>query len=77
MKKPASLYQRNVTLLELLDRVLDKGVFISGDVVLSVADVELIVIDLRLLVCSQETLNRLKAKYTSPQLRDSNEPASP
>lgn len=77
MKKPASLYQRNVTLLELLDRVLDKGVYISGDVVLSVADVELIVIDLRLLVCSQETLNRLKAKYTSPQLRDSNEPTSP
>ncbi|MFQ3598473.1 MAG: gas vesicle protein [Chloroherpetonaceae bacterium] len=75
MKKPASMHSRNTTLLELLDRVLDKGVFISGDVVLSVADVELIVIDLRLLVCSQETLNRLKAKYTAPQLRNSNEPS--
>lgn len=69
------MYQRNTTLLELLDRVLDKGVFISGDVVLSVADVELIVIDLRLLVCSQETLNRLKVKYAAPQLRTSNEPS--
>ncbi len=76
MKTPVSTPQRNITLLELLDRVLDKGVFISGDIVLSVADVELIVIDLRLLVCSQETLNRLKAKYTAPQLRNSNEPLS-
>ncbi len=76
MKTLASTHQRNVTLLELLDRVLDKGVFISGDVVLSVADVELIVIDLRLLVCSQETLNRLKSKYNPPQLRESNEPKS-
>lgn len=74
MKTLASTHQRNVTLLELLDRALDKGVFISGDVVLSVADVELIVIDLRLLVCSQETLNRLKSKYNPPQLRESNEP---
>ncbi len=69
------MHSRNTTLLELLDHVLDKGVFISGDVVLSVADVELIVIDLRLLVCSQETLNRLKTKYTTPQLRNPNEPA--
>lgn len=75
MKKASSIHQRNTTLLELLDRVLDKGVFISGDVVLSVADVELVVIDLRLLVCSQETLNRLKAKYSAPQLRESNEPS--
>ncbi len=71
------MHSRNTTLLELLDRVLDKGVFISGDIVLSVADVELIVIDLRLLVCSQDTLNRLKAKYSASQLRNSNEPPSP
>jgi len=76
MEKTKSLYQRNVTLLELLDRVLDKGVFVSGDIVLSVADVELVAIDLRLLICSQETLNRLKAKYHAPQLRKSNEPTS-
>ena len=76
MEKTKSLYQRNVTLLELLDRVLDKGVFVSGDIVLSVADVELVAIDLRLLICSQETLNRLKAKYHAPQPRISNEPTS-
>jgi hypothetical protein len=62
-EKTSALRQRNVTLLELLDRVLDKGVFVSGDVIVSVAGVDLIVIDLRLLVCSQETLNRLKAKH--------------
>ncbi|MGQ9804459.1 MAG: gas vesicle protein [Chlorobiales bacterium] len=76
MKKASSIHQRNTTLLELLDHVLDKGVFISGDIVLSVADVELVVIDLRLLVCSQETLNRLKAKYNPPQLRKSNDPST-
>ncbi len=76
MEKTKSLYQRNVTLLELLDRVLDKGVFISGDIVLSVADVELVVLDLRLLICSQDTLNRLKTKYQAPQPRISNEPTS-
>jgi len=76
MEKTKSLYQRNVTLLELLDRVLDKGVFVYGDIVLSVADVELVAIDLRLLICSQETLNRLKTKYHAPQLRKSNEPTA-
>ena len=33
---------KDVTLLEVLDRVLDKGVIIAGDIVISVADVDLI-----------------------------------
>ena len=42
--------QREVTLLDLVDRVLEKGVLISGDIVLSVADVDLVRLDLRLLL---------------------------
>lgn len=47
--------ERRITLLETLDRVLNKGVVIAGDVTISVADVDLIYVGLRLLLCSVET----------------------
>ncbi|NJO82670.1 MAG: gas vesicle protein, partial [Blastochloris sp.] len=43
---------------ELLDRALDKGVVLWGDVTLSVADVDLIYVGLRVLLTSVETANR-------------------
>lgn len=36
------------TLVDLLDRVIDRGVVISGDVVLSVAGIDLVHLELRL-----------------------------
>ncbi len=48
---------RQVTLLETLDRVLNLGVVIAGDVTLSVADVDLIYLGLRVLLSSVETAN--------------------
>ena len=56
----AATAQRDVTLLELLDRVLDKGVVVAGDLVISVADVDLIYVGLRLLLSSVETMERLR-----------------
>ncbi|PTL36249.1 gas vesicle protein [Candidatus Methylomirabilis limnetica] len=53
--RPASSLERQVTLLETLDRLLNKGVVVAGDVTLSVADVDLIYVGLRLLLCSVET----------------------
>ncbi len=47
--------ERQVTLLETLDRLLNKGVVVAGDVTLSVADVDLIYLGLRLLLSSVET----------------------
>jgi hypothetical protein len=47
-----------VTLLELLDRVLDKGVVLTGDVTLSVADVDLVYVGLRVLLSSVEAMQR-------------------
>jgi Gas vesicle protein len=41
-----------VNLLDILDRVLDKGLVIAGDVRVSLANVELLTIRIRLLVCS-------------------------
>jgi hypothetical protein len=43
---------KNVTLLELLDLILDKGVVISGDIIISVADVDLVYLSLRVLLAS-------------------------
>jgi hypothetical protein len=42
----------SVTLIEVLDRVLDKGLVVAGDIRISLASVELLSIQLRLLVCS-------------------------
>lgn len=50
--------ESEVTLLELLDRVLDKGVVLAGDITLSVADVDLIYVGLRVLISSVEGMNR-------------------
>jgi len=43
------------TLVELLDRLLNTGVVLTGDVNISVADIELISLRLQLLLCSAET----------------------
>ena len=40
---------------DLLNHVLDKGVVVSGTVTISVADIDLLVLDLRLLLTSVET----------------------
>ena len=39
-------------LVEILDRVLDKGLVIAGDIKINLANVELLTIQVRLLVCS-------------------------
>jgi hypothetical protein len=40
---------------DLLNHVLDKGVVISGTVTLSIANIDLLLVDLRLLLTSVET----------------------
>ena len=43
---------RSTGLVEVLDRVLDKGLVVAGDISISLANVELLTIRIRLLVCS-------------------------
>jgi hypothetical protein len=43
---------------DLLNHVLDKGVVIGGSVTISIADIDLLVLDLRLLLTSVETAMR-------------------
>lgn len=48
--------QHEITLVELVDRVLNKGVVLSGDIMLSVADVDLVYVGLRVLLSSVPAL---------------------
>ena len=43
---------RSHGLVEILDRVLDKGLVIAGDIKINLANVELLTIQVRLLICS-------------------------
>jgi Gas vesicle protein len=43
---------RSTGLVDVLDRVLDKGLVVAGDVKVSLAEVELLTIRIRLLICS-------------------------
>lgn len=43
---------RSHGLVDILDRVLDKGLVIAGDIKINLANVELLTIQVRLLICS-------------------------
>lgn len=47
---------QHVTLLELLDRLLDRGVVVRGEILLSVADIDLVYLNLGLLLSSVKTV---------------------
>ena len=49
---------RQVALVDLLDRLLSGGVVITGDIVLSIADIDLVRISLRALIVSVSSENR-------------------
>ena len=58
---------------DLLNHVLDKGVVIGGSVTISVADIDLLVLDLRLLLTSVETSMRRGISQTMEQLTSGTE----
>ena len=49
---------RQLTLLDVLDRILDKGVVITGDITLSFASVDLLSLKINLVIASLETAKR-------------------
>lgn len=59
--RESTALQQQVTLIELVDRVLNKGVTLTGDITLSVADVDLVYVGLRVLLASVGTIERLEA----------------
>lgn len=61
MSARPSTEAEEVALLELLDRVIDHGVVLVGDVTIAVADVDLIYVGLRVLLTSVERAEQLRA----------------
>ena len=56
MSTSAHALKQDVALVEVVARVLNKGVVLTGDVTLSVAGVDLVYVGLRLLLASVSTL---------------------
>jgi Gas vesicle protein len=54
----AASRQRDIALIDLLDRLLDGGVVLAGDITLAVADVDLVYVGLRALVSSVAVAER-------------------
>ena len=58
MSTEAVTHARDIALVDLVDRLLDKGVVLTGDITLSVAGVDLVYVGLRALVSSVATAER-------------------
>jgi len=62
------LEEADLSLLETLDHVLNKGLVIAGEITISVADVDLIFLGLNVLVSSVETANEVVRSRADRQL---------
>ena len=51
-------HHRQISLCETLDRILNKGVVVAGEVVISVAGIDLIYLNLRLLLTNIEVVEQ-------------------
>lgn len=62
-------YERPVSLSEMLDRVLNKGAVVAGEVVISLAGVELLYLGVNLVLTSVETARQCKLRMRSAHAR--------
>lgn len=67
---------RSAGLVEILDRVLDKGLVIAGDIKINLANVELLTIQIRLLVCSIDKAEEIGMNWWRYDPRLTNQTAS-
>jgi hypothetical protein len=64
-------------LVEILDRVLDKGLVIAGDIKINLANVELLTIQVRLLICSIDKAEQIGLNWWRHDPRLTSVPSSP
>ena len=66
-------------LVDILDRVLDKGLVIAGDIKINLANVELLTIQVRLLVCSIDKAEQIGLNWwrNDPRLTMADQNALP
>ena len=62
---------QSTNLADLLERVLDKGIVIAGDIRVKLVDIELLTVQIRLVICSVEKAKELGIDWwvNSPALR--------
>ncbi len=61
---------KDITILELLDRVLNKGVILTGDIVISVADIDLVYLGVKRMLSSVETMEQLKSGKAIKEMKE-------
>lgn len=69
--------EEELVLSELLNHVLDKGVVISGDVTISIADVDLVKVGLTVVLSAVESLATREQPPDGGELKTIAGPASP
>ena len=52
VQRPVAHALETSTLADILERVLDKGIVIAGDIKVNIVDIELLTIQIRLVICS-------------------------
>lgn len=62
--------ERGQSLVDVLDRILERGLVVAGDIRVNLADVELLTIQVRLLVCSVDKAEAIGLDWwkTDPRL---------
>lgn len=56
------LTQQQLTIVDLIDRILDKGVVLTGDITVSIVGVDLLSLKINLVIASLETAKRYGIK---------------
>ncbi|MEN0020784.1 MAG: gas vesicle protein [Planctomycetota bacterium] len=71
-------HQTNSTnVADLLERILDKGVVIAGDIKVSLLDIELLTVQIRLVVCSIDKAKEMGMDWWANSPVFGNEPKLP
>ena len=67
---------RSQGLVDILDRILDKGLVVAGDIKVNLANVELLTIQIRLLVCSIDKAEQIGMNWwrTDPHFANVSSP---
>jgi hypothetical protein len=60
--------KQNISLCDAIDRLLNKGVVVTGDITVSVAGVDLLYIGLRALVVAIDAIDELPPSLTHGQM---------
>lgn len=65
------------SLADILERVLDKGIVVAGDIKIKLVDIELLTIQIRLVVCSVDKAKEIGLDWwtNNPSFNLSNSPA--